>query len=633
MLAVQNAIEDVNGDVDRLALYNCDPNLKPQQLLPKGTVFAIKEPFYKGTADGGYSIRIDHPSDLVQFQPTDASIPSSLAPRIVSLDTSATDWKKDGNAAYVKKEYLTALQMYTCGIETCEDKDAMLKFDLFRNRSIVNLSLKRYEAAEADARASIIPALDVTESKKIEYNTKALYRAGRAAYELGNFQQAKDDFEGALKLTPNDIDALREQERVTKHLPESMSGAFDMDQMSKSASKRLNRLDHASFTCNVEVRDAGKRGRGLFATKDIKAGELIFCEKAFDVAFISDNTTEVYMIINLNTNRGAMGPHATLLFSVVQKLRHNPLQAARFLDLYDGGYTPKCTAPFVDNATVIDTFQVQAILEHNGFGCADVRSVDEANEPKSKQEGFGSVGVWITASYCNHACDGNAHRSFIGDMMIVHAGRNIGKSEEITMAYRAPEPNNKKTIEHLQKAWGFHCDCVICVAEGKTPVDQRKERQKLLEEVSSLLSAHKQTLQYFPNRATISKAEKLYGLLEGTYDKRVFQDVPRLGLVDIGIWLCQAFSTSSTPQKAINIAIRVLQDLGFDITIRGTSVAVNRRGVVNTEAVDAAVYASHSHLYLKNNQTAKQLEDLAKEMYRTLHGELRGFKDRYEKAA
>lgn len=59
--AVQNVVEDEKGNVERLGLYNTDPGLVPEFSLPKGAIIAVREPFYKATMDGGYTVRVDHP--------------------------------------------------------------------------------------------------------------------------------------------------------------------------------------------------------------------------------------------------------------------------------------------------------------------------------------------------------------------------------------------------------------------------------------------------------------------------------------------------------------------------------------------------------------------------------------------
>ena len=458
-----------------------------------------------------------------------------------------------------------------------------------------------------------------------------MYRAGRAAYELAKYQQADEAFLDALELTPNDEDTMRQHQRCLQRLREVATGTYDFAHMSKSVTKKRRRLDHADFTANAIVRDAGIRGRGLFAAKDIKAGEMILCEKAFQIAHRSDAST--YMILNINTGRGQVGSHASLMFSIIRKLRSNPKQATRFLDLYDGKYQPKCPPKQIDSTTVVDAFQVQAIIEHNCFGCPEVRSSDISYQRQERaDETLGSVGIWITPSYINHGCFGNACRSFIGDMMIIRAISDISRDEEITMPYRIAGSDIEKSGKLLKKTWGFDCDCAVCVAESKTPVPQRRQRQKLLREVSSLLLAHKLTKEYRPRDAVVSRATQLYKDLEQAYDIEHFKDVPRAGLVDLGIWLCQAYSTTATMQRSLNAAERVLSCSGFHVEVEKGILKVKLiRASLNSHVVDAAVYAAHAHFYQGQSKLGKQYEDFARGLYRTLYGELRGFDERYKK--
>ena len=40
-------------------------------------------------------------------------------------------------------------------------------------------------------------------------------------------------------------------------------------------------MDAATYLGPIEVQGSDGKGRGLFATRDVKAGELLLCEKAF----------------------------------------------------------------------------------------------------------------------------------------------------------------------------------------------------------------------------------------------------------------------------------------------------------------------------------------------------------------
>jgi tetratricopeptide (TPR) repeat protein len=561
MQSVQNAIEDSKLHVDQLAVYNTDPKATPDQVLPKGTIFAIKEPYYKTAASGGYLLRVDHPSDIIRLQPNDPLVPRELAPRVLELDKGALSYKNVGNESFKNKDYLSAFEAYTKGLTACDDNEDSLRRDLFRNRSIVSIYLQRYETAAADANDALISDAcdDATVAKN---NVKARYRAGRAFYCLENYSEAHKQFEKLLHISPDDQDTLEQLAKAKARYEESVTGKYDFTAKSESTSATHKRLDHASFTTNVAILSSSKKGRGLFATKDIKAGELVLVEKAFSVAFASELGTETHIIMNLNTNTARIGAHSSLYYQLVQKMIHNPTQAKRMLELFDGGYSPKCEAQTVDGIAVIDTFQVAAIMEHNCFGCAETRTADALGAAKASDRESKSVGVWILASYFNHACDANAHRSFMGDIMVVRAGKDIKKDEEISIAYRAPEFDYDKTQEELQKIWKFKCDCTICTAEAKTPAPQRKERKALVKEIAAFLDSHRKAIDYCSDKATIAKAEKLYTKLEATYDKKVFTNVPRIALAYLGEWICGVYQTEQNMHKVIDASHRALHDLG-----------------------------------------------------------------------
>ncbi|KAK5723704.1 hypothetical protein LTR15_005403 [Elasticomyces elasticus] len=656
--AVQNAVENAEGNVERLALYNTDPKHTPEQSLPRGVVIAVREPFYKATMDGGYTIRVDHPSDLVRLPAGHESIPAAFAPRLVELELPAEGFKMSGNAAYAKKDFLGAVDCYSQGLRACSEDDGALRYDLHRNRANANLLLGRFEGALADAEAAIIPVpaggeLDEA-SKKL--NGKAYYRAGRAAYALRMFAKADGYFQDVERCTAGDEDAKRERVRVASRIREESKGAYEFAAMSKSSSITHNRLDHADFVAAVEIKSAGQRGRGLFATRNIKVGDLILCEKAFGVVLKSEKTTETYTMMNLNTNRGSMGPHATLLFDIVQKLSHNPEQAKLYFDLHDGGYEPKLTPEIVDGVTVVDTFRTAAISEFNRFGCPNVRSSDGATQRTPSLSGdededdfHGSIGVWRVASYVNHACSGNAVRAFIGDMMIIRATRDIKAGDEVTMRYTNPKEDGPASRKKTKDSWGFECDCAICMADLAVPPKQLERRRALNKEVEKFLGSNRLTLQSRASAANIRKAEKFHAMnhakrcpphrastdsqsqdLVATYDPAVYAGKPCLALIGLGQWLCQAHNFESSQRQVIACANRSLANLGYGIKIVRKKLTIDyTHRHTEATAIDAAMYAAHAHRYLGEENLGLQYTKFAKQLWETLYGELKWFKERF----
>jgi len=623
--AFQNALEDEFGAVDRLALYNESPVIPPARVFAKGTVLAIKEPYYKGSADGGYIIRVDHPSNLVVLRPGHHLIPLVFALPTVDLDDSAMKWKERGNVAYLKKDYFGAVDMYTHGYEASKHDDLTLRCDLLRNRAATNLCLARYESALEDAEAAILPESVPTSG---QLNAKTHGRAARAAYALRDWDKADAHFAQALLLSPDNKDFLMARMCIADRLKEVNSGIYDFKNISDSLGDKGSRLDNADFLSNTEVRLAGRRGRGLFATKMLKAGDLIFCEKAFAICFRPESMDDVLTIINLNTQRVSVGPQAMLFSDIIQDLRHSPQRAARFCDLYDGGYEPKCTVQRLDGEVVLDTFRINTIIQKNCFGCPDVRSVGEKNDEKDAMR---PAGLWLQASYMNHSCDANVYRAFIGDLMIVHATRDIAKDEEIYISYSLPDADYTQMKERLNLGWGFACGCKICVAESKSSTESRVRRQRLYQEVPIFMNANVQSGSDRGSTTSITKAQQLYREINATYDPKLFtKDVPRLGLYALSAWLFQAQRTRKTVPELIKCGMLPLKDLAFAINVKGDTATFDRSaGMVSPMAVNAAVYVANGHSEMGRKRLAGQFYAFAKEMYVTLFGELRDFVELY----
>ena len=619
-----------------MAIYNTESSTKEEELLPEDAVFAVKEPYYQVNGEGGYSLRIDHPSDLVRLSPRDPRIPQGICADMTENKKSALDWKTEGNTAYTAGQYLPAQYAYSRGLDHCRAADGPLEYDLLRNRAIVNIFLKRFVQAMEDAKAALIPIDGQEDEKAIALNSKAYERAGRAAYELGSYEEAEASIKTMRELAPSNEDALGLLKRIKQRMREQSTGDYDFMTMSRSSNKKHNRLDHADYTSDTTIRDAGASGRGLFATKDIKAGQLILCEKALAVAFESDTAPHSYTILNHKTQRALTGTQATLLYTIVQKLVHYPELAAKFSDLHDGGgYYPKTSLQAAEGLVPVDAFRAQGIIEHNSFGCPTARSSSKAAQKEAANPaGYHSTGLWLRASYINHACDSNAMRSFIGDMMIVRAVRDIAEGEEIVMPYRLPDAVNAVTQDSLQKTWGFKCRCGICTAETASLPSKRKYRAQLIERVRTLLSAQSSSSQQQNDKTMIGKVEQLSAKIKSTYDGKAFENRPRLGLVVPGLWLCQAYKSSGSNDKVISTAVALLQDLGFIVTITGKKVSIDRRRCqLEGTAIDAAMYASSAYHGRGDADVGRRMEEFAKNLYMIMNGEMRGFEEKYKESS
>lgn len=108
------------------------------------------------------------------------------------------------------------------------------------------------------------------------------------------------------------------------------------------------------------VKISPDRGRGLFTTKAVKAGELLLCEKAFAHCYAgsseesSKDGSKINLLVNIHTNRMTIGTQSDLITAIVQKLWRNPSLLSEFATLHHGSYEPVCVTE-VDGKPVIDT--------------------------------------------------------------------------------------------------------------------------------------------------------------------------------------------------------------------------------------------------------------------------------------
>ena len=114
MTAVMAIIEDEEGTAVLLQLYNQpeEDNVGKEQILQLGDVCIVKDPFFKVTTDGSYSLRVDHVSDIIRLEDTDDRIPLKWRKRVLSLDKSSQEIRKQGNASFQKQNWAEAERLY-----------------------------------------------------------------------------------------------------------------------------------------------------------------------------------------------------------------------------------------------------------------------------------------------------------------------------------------------------------------------------------------------------------------------------------------------------------------------------------------------------------------------------------------
>ncbi|KAJ4319085.1 hypothetical protein N0V84_006539 [Fusarium piperis] len=517
----------VQGDspdkVERLEIF-LHKSRNGRDALDMCSELLVKEPYYTLNHQGERIIRIDHPSDLVV---------TLLSENLESwrqrhdADTDRTEppekCKDMGNAALKKNDFARAHAYYTQGLQQSVDETGTLITDVYRNRSHVNLLLRRFDEARGDATSSL------TDGAYKNLDAKAYYRAGLAAYSLGDFDSGRYFFENQEKLQP-DSHAKLNLRRIKARLREQSTGTYDIAKIVRSLSKHQGRPDVASFDGRTEVKVSPGAGRGLFATHDIEPNEMIMCEKAFCVVWSYESEAFSSLTCDTRDDTAIRVFPSGLHKAVVDKLINNPSQIDRVLDLFGdySGLGKKLVK--VDGNPVIDTFQIHDIIQRNAFG--------PGQQTEDEDISNASTGLWIRASYMNHSCVPNAKKDYIGDLMIVRATCRIVAREEILQSYDASTDYDTRT-DSLERTWGFKCKCTLCLAEEADGPALRKMRKELEDKASSFIKREKPA---GASKRLISKAKRLQKGIDETYDGKRYKNLPRRGLIGIEGWVQEADS-------------------------------------------------------------------------------------------
>lgn len=96
---------------------------------------------------------------------------------------------------------------YTQAIDNTSKDDKSFIRDVYRKRAYANLTSKRFDVALEDA---------ISSSSGNSQDGKAQYCAGRAAYELGQYEESRYHFEKALEASPRDLKYRKDLNRAVR---------------------------------------------------------------------------------------------------------------------------------------------------------------------------------------------------------------------------------------------------------------------------------------------------------------------------------------------------------------------------------------------------------------------------------
>ena len=238
-----------------------------------------------------------------------------------------------------------------------------------------------------------------------------------------------------------------------------------------------------------------------------------------------------------------------------------------------------------------------------------------------------ACGLYVKASYVNHSCYSNARRSFIGDVLILRATRNIPAGQEISFWYASPKADhNFDTTQKKLQNWDFQCSCDICGHDRETPNNKKKKRAALLKEWDV-------AAKHVVGETGLTNIESLLAAIEQTYTAPAAM-APRLALWDPYLALTRVYVSNEGPEKTITTAWKVLAALGFVVKRDSSSIfslfEVEQWGLMVDPLIETWVHLWLSYGLLRPRQPmlSARAEQYAKITYRICIGEDESFEEK-----
>eukprot|EP00977_Amphora_coffeiformis_P005943 scaffold1267_cov171-Amphora_coffeaeformis.AAC.19 len=277
----------------------------------------------------------------------------------------------------------------------------------------------------------------------------------------------------------------------------------------------------------VEISCDGNKvshGRGLIATRDIEAGELLFLTPPTVEAPL-EKVYELWQDRHSSLTDGdrcleECAEHV-LLDAMQEACTNQPAVAASFLALVGSPLVDMqaTTAPSITillgqgngdsiiDATAVTRDDCLKIVRANAFGPDGLHSYEyveqqwwqhaqrKANDSKATAllQTTRLLGMYPLADMVNHSCNANAVRVYARNLMMVHALTTIQSGTEIVMSYVPPTQPQRRPV--LENQHGFVCACTRCQIEDDVQLET--------EEWQSWNHPH---LAKFPSYPTLHKA-------------------------------------------------------------------------------------------------------------------------------
>ena len=462
MTSLHTVIEDDYGGACKLCVYNLSS--VQTRAFRKDVKMAILNPYYKKAADGTHMMRVDNPMEVILVQPDTPSSPFILP----------IDHKLRGNELFKEGRFLEAVEEYSQAIMG-DRLDPLF----YSNRSVCFAKLNQFEAALSDATA----ASDIDPT-----NDKFKYRAAMAWSGLGNPLMA-------IEILGQLVDTARENSQKQEYRDRlnvehtylaQQRGEINLRDMEQLVLAGLS-VKMGDYVGPLELRRSrcvGCAERGLFATRDIKRGEVIHVSKA--AVYLSDCKLDTTGSLEVSPTSYVSPPYQILVSKLIQAMNKSKLFAHRVLNLVEDKKPNK--PPFYTNIELYthNGYEVVGDLGSPEFSIENIRNIATKKAFSSILEGSNNLvevsdslmslvlggstlGMWFIPSLVNHSCVGNVVRVVKGEVCVLKVFKDVKAGEELVMSlfdgsYKKTLRERKKTLKFEH---GYVCHCLLCKYESE----------------------------------------------------------------------------------------------------------------------------------------------------------------------
>ncbi|EME84125.1 uncharacterized protein MYCFIDRAFT_173174 [Pseudocercospora fijiensis CIRAD86] len=617
--------------------------------IPRGTIIAIREPYFGRDPLESRSICLHHPTDCLYVSRRDSITERLFETRFLPEDT---DFIKFADLAMIKGNFLEALNLYDCHLENIYQRG------LYQVKEKNGLLIKRafcYDRAGGrDAALTDCVAILATDPTH-----KQALKLGYAKALAGDLpSQALELAERLVQIQPDNLPFQHLVSKAKVKAQESL-GVFDFGLHIRQLGLHGTSADMSDFSGSLEIKLSSLGGRGVFASKDMEAGELVLCEKSMAVGTSNKSSAFARGLQDILAGEASSQRHLSLLQDICAKalvdLFINSSEDLRnkLFSLYAGVDFPYDASPSnLPRPQAIDTYRALSIIKHNchtilpgsmsmHHDTADLANQYPRDESLPSTKDF-YAGLWYTGAMFNHSCLPNCNWSWIGDMFIVRANRVITMGEELTLAYIPSSNDSEKRRNTLRSQYGFECGCRICQADATITAEGKAARTK----ISELLN------KKFPNvvklngkisGTAITNLEKHAKNLAQSYSSPAYTNLPHLLLADTYYQLAhvhlghisQWSSTSSASKLKAYECFASSLEMGLNIKLLfGPNSAYCQLHLTEnslTRSVGILALMGLAELKFLQGQVraCRALKACAKQVYGIVYGESETFGERH----